>query len=61
MQRVKESLRVLEEFFWLLDTGTSRNFKELRFKVYGLEKKIIAKSKILSDSKHYPQPKTIIC
>lgn len=61
MQRAKESLRVLEEFFRLLDTKTGKNFKDLRFKVYDAEKKIIAKSKTLSNRKHYPQPKTIIC
>lgn len=61
MQRVKESLRVLEEFFRLLDTKAGKNFKDLRFKVYDAEKKIIAKSKTLSNRKHYPQPKTIIC
>lgn len=61
MQRVKESLRVLEEFFRLLDDKAGQNFKELRFKVYDAEKKVIAKSKILSNRKHYPYPKTVIC
>lgn len=61
MQRVKESLRVLEEFFRLFDNRTGKKFKDLRFKVYDAEKKIIAKSKTLSNRKHHSHPKTIIC
>ena len=38
-QRVKESLRVLEEFAKLADAGRAEDFKALRYKVYGLEKK----------------------
>ena len=40
--RAKESLRVLEEFFYLVDKKTSQGYKELRFKVYALEKKAVA-------------------
>ena len=53
MQRVKESLRVLEEFFKLFDRNTGERFKDLRFQVYEFEKKAIKRSKALSDTKHY--------
>jgi thiamine-phosphate pyrophosphorylase len=39
IQRVKESLRVLEEFFKLIDKKSSARFADLRFKVYEIEKK----------------------
>ena len=38
IQRTKESLRVLEEFFKLLDEKAAEKFKKLRFKIYQLEK-----------------------
>jgi len=38
IQRVKEALRVLEEFFKLLDDKSCEKFKVLRFKVYEQEK-----------------------
>lgn len=41
IQRVKESLRVLEEFFKLIDSGNSSRFADLRFKVYEIEKKAL--------------------
>jgi len=41
MQRVKESLRVLEECSKIYDQKLSRNFFRLRFKAYRLEKKIV--------------------
>lgn len=41
IQRVKESLRVLEEFFKLIDKKDSARFAELRFKVYEIEKKAL--------------------
>ncbi|MGE0269076.1 MAG: thiamine-phosphate pyrophosphorylase [Candidatus Omnitrophota bacterium] len=40
-QRVKESIRVLEECSKLLDQKCSVKLKQLRYKVYGLEKKVI--------------------
>ena len=43
MQRVKESLRVLEEFFKLFDERASKRFLTLRFKIYDIEKKAIIK------------------
>lgn len=41
IQRVKESLRVLEEFFKLVDKKNSARFTDLRFKVYEIEKKAV--------------------
>jgi len=40
-QRVKESLRVLEEFAKLDSPVSAERFKTLRYKVYGLEKKLL--------------------
>ncbi len=40
-QRVKESLRVLEEVTKLIDAGVSSKLKVLRYKVYALEQKSI--------------------
>lgn len=51
LQRVKESLRVLEEFFKLFDKKTGKKFKALRFEVYEFEKRVIERSKALSNSK----------
>jgi thiamine-phosphate pyrophosphorylase len=39
IERAKESLRVLEEFFKLIDKNVSAKFTKLRFKVYEIEKK----------------------
>ena len=41
-QRVKESLRVLEEVAKLMDAGVSLKLKVLRYKVYALEQKVIS-------------------
>jgi hypothetical protein len=38
-QRVKESIRVLEEWSKLLNTKTAQNLKRLRYKFYAVEKK----------------------
>ena len=43
IQRVKESIRVLEEFSSIFNQSFSNNFAQLRFKVYRLEKKTIAR------------------
>ena len=43
VQRVKESLRVLEEFAKISDGKMSDGFKLLRYRVYGLEKKVLAR------------------
>jgi len=40
-QRVKESLRVLEEVAKLIDSRISSKLKVLRYKVYALEQKVI--------------------
>ncbi len=39
IQRTKESLRVLEEFFKLIDDQSCEKFKAMRFKVYEQEKR----------------------
>ena len=44
MQRVKESLRVLEEISKLLDQKVSEGFKNLRYKAYVLEQKAVKRS-----------------
>lgn len=43
IQRVKESLRVLEEFTKLSDIKIAVNFKRIRYEVYEIEKKIITR------------------
>jgi len=40
IQRVKESLRVLEEFSKLADKETALKFKKLRYDIYEIEKNI---------------------
>jgi len=42
-QRVKESIRVLEEFLKLRDVRLSQKLKKIRYTVYAIEKEIIAK------------------
>ena len=42
IERAKESLRVLEEFFKLIDKDDSAKFTTLRFKVYEIEKKALS-------------------
>ncbi|MFH0764247.1 MAG: thiamine-phosphate pyrophosphorylase [Candidatus Omnitrophota bacterium] len=41
IERVKESLRVLEEFFKLIDRKSSAGFTRLRFRVYEIERKAV--------------------
>jgi hypothetical protein len=43
IQRVKESLRVLEEVTKLIDSRISSKLKILRYKVYALEQKVIGR------------------
>ena len=50
IQRVKESLRVLEEFAKLIDEKTALSFKRLRYKVYEIEKDSFKKLSSLPDS-----------
>ncbi|MFH0940480.1 MAG: thiamine-phosphate pyrophosphorylase [Candidatus Omnitrophota bacterium] len=40
-QRVKEALRVLEEFFKLMDGAASKKIQKLRFDFYAIEKQTI--------------------
>ena len=40
-KRVEEALRVLEEFIKLEDTECAEGFKQLRFRVYTIEKEMI--------------------
>ncbi|MDD5422799.1 MAG: thiamine-phosphate pyrophosphorylase [Candidatus Omnitrophota bacterium] len=51
MERVKESLRVLEEFLKLVDKKASGRFSTLRFKVYGIEKKAVKRILALRDTR----------
>jgi thiamine-phosphate pyrophosphorylase len=43
MQRIKESVRVLEEFTKLIDTASAIKFKRIRYEVYGIEKRTFLK------------------
>lgn len=52
IERVKESTRVLEEIFKLINKRIALRFKNIRFSVYDIEKKIIIKHQSLSNSKH---------
>ena len=46
-ERVKESLRVLEEASKLLDKKTPDQLKKIRFRIYALEKKVLKKLETL--------------
>ena len=50
IQRVKESLRVLEEFSKIINLSAALGFKKLRFKVYEIEKSSFKKISSLSNS-----------
>lgn len=41
LQRAKESVRVLEEFFKIVDRDTALRFKKTRFKIYNIERALI--------------------
>lgn len=49
IERVKESLRVLEEFFKLIDVGAAAKFSRLRFRVYEIEKRAYKRVSSLRD------------
>jgi len=51
MQRIKESVRVLEEFSKLLNINSAVKLKKIRYNAYELEKKITFKLSALSDIK----------
>jgi hypothetical protein len=50
MERSKESLRVLEEFFKIIDTNISAGFSRLRFRAYAIEAKALKKMECFSRS-----------
>ena len=54
LQRVKESSRVLEEFFKLVIPKKVSQIKTIRYEVYTLEKKILKKWPPLRNSGHSP-------
>ena len=45
IKRVQEALRVLEEYFKIISNDKSKMFKDLRFRVYNLEKGILKNDK----------------
>nr|MBU1328796.1 thiamine-phosphate pyrophosphorylase [Candidatus Omnitrophota bacterium] len=49
IERVKESLRVLEECFKIIDEKISRGYRKLRFNTYDIEKNIV-KQKTVNQS-----------
>jgi len=51
LQRIKESLRVLEEFSKLIDKKSAVGFKQLRYKIYEIEKKSFKAISALPDSR----------
>ena len=51
IHRVQESLRVLEEFSKLIDVRVALGFKQLRYKVYEIEKESFKKISALPDSR----------
>ena len=51
LQRAKESLRVLEEFSKLLDSQAALGFKQLRYKIYEVEKESFKKISALLNSR----------
>lgn len=48
IERVKESLRVLEECFKLIDEKVSRGYRKLRFDTYNVEKRLVKKTRLIS-------------
>lgn len=49
IQRVQESLRVLEEFTKLTDIEIAASFKRIRYDIYEIEKKVIKRFAALSN------------
>jgi len=50
LQRVKESIRVLEEVSKIINKDKSQKFKDLRYKIYDIEKAIFKKVSTLSNN-----------
>lgn len=57
-QRVKESLRVLEEFFKLINRRQVSTIKKLRYEIYTLEKQTILKWSSLHNPQSLPKGKS---
>ena len=51
-QRVKESLRVLEEVLKMIDATQARKVKGLRYRVYAIETEIVGKRAAVCDPGH---------
>lgn len=51
IERAKESVRVLEEFFKLLDIGLSERLSGIRFRTYEIEKKALKRLSSLRDNR----------
>lgn len=51
MQRVKESIRVLEEFSKIINKDSSTGFKRIRYSLYEIEKKAVKRITALSNSR----------
>ena len=51
MQRVKESIRVLEEFYKLIDINIAIKLKKIRYHAYEVEKKTALKLSALSNTR----------
>ncbi len=47
LQRVKESVRVLEEVIKIINEDKAQRFKDIRYRVYDLEKEITEKSQTI--------------
>ncbi len=50
IQRIKESLRVLEEFTKLVNKSLAVDFKSIRYQIYELEKRTVKKISALSNT-----------
>lgn len=48
IERVKESLRVLEECFKIIDDKASQGYRKLRFNIYDIEKRVVKKAGLVS-------------
>jgi thiamine-phosphate pyrophosphorylase len=51
IQRVKESIRVLEEFSKLVSVKSALDLKKIRYDIYGIEKSIAEKMRALRHSR----------
>ena len=51
LQRSKEAIRALEEFFKLIDKNMSEKFKNMRFRIYSLEKESFEKLEALRNNR----------